>query len=129
MEYNIVKEVKTDAGTICLYDNGILCHTPFRNVTKTSLDILTKDFHIFMKLANNQKVLFFYDARTLFDFTSKQKRYMQDHLPLFARKQAVLLGNGISKFMFNTFLLLYKPPIPIKGFASKKEAFDWLLTE
>jgi hypothetical protein len=113
MEYNIIKKVIADTGTICLYDNGILSHTSFRNTTKTSMDILKKDFEIFIKLANNKKTLFFYDATTLFDFTSEQKRYMQDQLPLFARKQAVLLGNGISKFMFNTFLLLYRPQIPI----------------
>ncbi len=39
------------------------------------------------------------------------------------------MGNGLSKFMFNSFLILYKPKIPIKGFTNKKEAFDWLLKE
>jgi len=129
MEFNIVKEVKADTGTIYLYDNGILSHTPFRNITKTNMDILSEDFQTFMELANNKKVLFFYDATTLFDFTTEQKKYMQKKLPMFARKQAILLGNGVSKFMFNTFLLFYRPQIPIKGFTSKKQAFEWLLDE
>lgn len=129
MKLNITKEVKADTGTIHLYDSGILSHTPFKNFSKTSIDILTKDFQIFMELANNKKVLFFYDATTLFDFTTEQKKYMQKKLPMFARKQAILLGNGVSKFMFNTFLLFYRPQIPIKGFTSKKQAFEWLLDE
>jgi len=122
-------EFRAQTGIIRIDDNGVLSHTPFKGIKKTSIEILQDDFEIFIELAKDKKVLFFYDATSLNDFTSEQKQFMQNHLPLFAKKQAVLIGNGISKFMFNTFLLLYKPQIPIKGFITKKEAFKWLLDE
>ena len=127
MNSKILFELKGQTGIIRIDDKGILSHTPYKGVKRTSIQILQDDFKIFTELAKDKKVLFLYDATSLNDFTSEQKKFMQDHLPLFARKQAVLIGNGFSQFAFNMFLHLYKPKIPIRGFTSKKRAIEWLL--
>lgn len=72
----VVKNIVADTGNIELYDNGIISHTPFSHIKKTSIDILKNDFNYFLELANHKKALLFYDATSLNDFTSEEKKFM-----------------------------------------------------
>jgi hypothetical protein len=129
IEYDIIKKDVTKNGTIYLTSDSILIFAPHQNLKKITIQDMEMDLEIFLKFSKGQKIPFFYNAEYLYDFTTEQKAYLKEQLPKFASKQAVLVKNGFSKLFFNTFLYFYKPNIPIKGFSSKKEAFEWLKNE
>jgi len=118
---------KLNYGELKLFSNQILIFTPTSTLKSIETALLKSDINEFIKIANDSKILFIYDGRTLNDFTSEQKALMQKHLPLFSKKMAILSDSGLSKFFSNLFLYLYKPEIPIKIFNTRNKAIDWLL--
>lgn len=57
---------------------------------------------------------------------SEQRYYIQNKLPFFASKLAIIVDGSLSIFIYNILVYLNKPEIPIKVFKNFNEAYNWL---
>lgn len=122
----IVNQISTKNGIVTLRTDDILSFEPHQDVKTISTESMKEDLDAFIKLTENKKVPFLSDNRSLNDFNSDQKSYMQEKIPTFCSKFAILIDSGISAFFFNMFQLFYKPSVPMKAFKNKELAINWL---
>jgi len=122
----IDSKISTQNGIVSLRTDGILTFKPHKGVEIISTESMKEDLDAFIKLTDNKKIPFLSDNRTLNDFTSDQKSYMQEKIPVFCSKFAILIDGGISVFFFNMFQLFYKPDVIVKAFKNKESAINWL---
>lgn len=123
----ITKQEKNAIGVITLRADKIITFIPDSNATKTSLEILKKDLVTFKEWTKDTGPLpFLSDNRNLKQMNAEERGYIQDKLPLFASKIAIIIDGGLSIYFFNIMAHLNKPEIPMKAFKSFDKGIIWL---
>lgn len=123
---DIAIEIPNEIGRICLRKDNIITFEPSPEATKTSVDILKHDLVYFMTWSKDGQLPMISDNRNLKEMTSEERRFIQEKLPVFCSKMAILVDNGLSIFFFNVMCYLNKPDIPMKMFKNPEKAFAWL---
>ncbi len=118
--------IPNDIGRICLRKDNIITFEPKPGATKTSLDILKHDLSYFKEWTREGRLPMISDNRTLKEMNDSERRYIQEQLPVFCSKMAIIVDNGLSTFFFNIMCYLNKPDIPMKMFKNPDKAFTWL---
>ena len=113
-------------GRICLRKDNILTFEPNAEARKTNIDILKHDLAYYKEWTKDGKLPMVSDNRTLKEMDDKERRYIQEQLPTFCSKMAILVDNGLSIFLFNMMCLFNKPDVPMKMFREPNKALDWL---
>lgn len=123
---DIAIEIPNEIGRICLRKDEIITFEPSPEATKTSVKILAHDFTYFQEWTKDKRLPMISDNRTLKEMNDAERRYIQEKLPIFCSKMAILVDNGLSIFFFNVMCYLNKPDIPMKMFKNEIKAFEWL---
>ena len=113
-------------GRICLRNDNILTFEPNSDARKTNIDILKHDLAYFKEWTKNGQLPMISDNRNLKEMSASERVYIQEQLPIFCSKMAILVDNGLSMFFFNIMCHLNKPDIPMKMFKDSDKAIEWL---
>ena len=92
--------IPNSIGLICLRKANIIKLKPNSDARKTSIDILKHDLEYFKQWTKDGRLPMVSD-KTLKEMTGSERTYIQEQLPVFCSKTAILLDNGISTFYFN----------------------------
>lgn len=126
---DIAIEQTVSGGKIIKYTNGILYFEPLSTTETLSLTEVKEHYEVFMSIQKGVPGMFLSDNRTMRKMGSQEKEFIRTTLPHFAHSAAMIVENGISKFMLNIFIHLNSPNIPIKGFSNKQHAIEWLFEQ
>lgn len=122
-------ERKVSGGTIIKYSNGILFFKPDPDTTTLNMNQIQEHYAVFMEIQNGKPGIFLSDNRNMKKMGSDEKVFIKNTFPDFAHSAALIVENGISKFLLNIFLHLHSPKLNIKGFYNPVEAIEWLLEQ
>jgi hypothetical protein len=114
-------------GVICLLIDGIISFEPKLSLIKElKMEFFHENIEKYKSLTKDGRKPFLTDNRAKIDYTSEQKQFMKEQLPNYFTKVAVVIHGDINMFIFNSFMYLYKPTIPIKSFVTVDSAIEWL---
>jgi len=122
----IAEQKTSDVGLLTLRKDGLITFEPLEGKTEQTLASIKKELAIFQKWANGKPTGLLADNRNLKRFEADIRVFAQENIPQFANRSAVIVRPGISSFLINMFIYLNKPPISLKIFTNKEEAFKWL---
>lgn len=128
IEFEIdIKEIfTTKIGDIVLRKDNILVFSPKEGVTKVDMESMSSNLDKFIEWTDGEPLPFLSDNRNINEISPEVRQFVQDKLPLFCSKHAIIVNSGLSQFLFNIFLLFNRPEIPIKSFRNFNKAYAWL---
>lgn len=130
IKYTVVATEKVeDVFTANLLENRIL--EVYFNPDLVEVDVhhLQMLFESIKKLGQGKKMLQYFTIAPFLNITPEGRAYSaSSEAQVYTLANAVLVNNLAQKIGFNFFLNFNKPPIPIKAFSKKEEAFEWLLS-
>jgi len=120
----IIKEVENDFIKFWMEED--ILYSQFKKPTIGTLENIKTIIDLRHQISAGDKQYWCYDFEgiTTFDKVARDysDKYGQDNL----HACAVVLNSHITKFIVNTFMLLKKPTVPLRGFTKKSEAINWL---
>lgn len=126
---HIVVERIVSGGTVIKYSNGILYFKPAPETYTLNISAIKEHYAVFMEIQEGKPGIFLSDNRSMKKMGSEEKVFIKNTFPDFAHSAALIVENGISKFLLNIFLHLHSPKLNIKGFYNPVEAIEWLLEQ
>lgn len=125
-EEHILKKIIVKSGIICLRTDDIITFNPNLSIKEVKIEHFLENIEVYKTLTKNGKKPFLTDNRPTIEFTSEQKRLMKEELSLYFSKVAVITKGDLNKFIFNSFMYLYRPNVPVKSFVKIDKAISWL---
>jgi len=123
---NIKEKFATKIGDITLRIDNIIVFTPNKGVTSVDMESMVLNLEKFVEWAKDGPLPFLSDNRNIKEISPEVRQFVQSKLPVFCSKHAIIVNNGLSQFLFNIFLLLNRPEIPIRSFKNFDKAYAWL---
>jgi len=120
------EKFSTKIGEIYLREDGIIVFVPFDGVQTVDMESMIYNLDKFMIWAKDKPLPFLSDNRKIKQIDPKIREFVQSKLPLFCSKHAIIVNNGLSQFLFNIFLHLNRPEVPIRSFKNFDKAYAWL---
>lgn len=126
---HITEEHPVAGGKLTVFSNDIIFYEPTPGATTTTLDELKEQYQLCMKIRNGKTGPFLSDNRYMKSVGSQEKAFIKNNFHHFADRSAIIVSHGISKFLFNTFMYIDPPKIPMKSFGNHETAIRWLIEE
>lgn len=126
---NVKESFSTKIGTITLCHDNVIVFSPHKGVTTVDMESMVYNLDKFVKWSKGNSLPFLSDNRNIKQISPEVREFVQSKLPLFCSKHAIIVNNGLSQFLFNLFLHLNRPEIPIKSFTSFDKAYAWLKSD
>lgn len=119
-------KVSTSVAEMHIDDDGILQIRFFKGTTVT-LEKIKEYYRVSNDLLGGKKALVLIDASEDYTVTDEAKAYGQTEEATKNRIAiAYVTGSVANRIMFNLYLKIYKPKVPLKMFTSKEAALKWL---
>ncbi|MBN8696794.1 MAG: hypothetical protein J0L87_09700 [Bacteroidetes bacterium] len=119
-------KVSTSVAEMHIDDDGILQIRFFKGTTVT-LEKIKEYYRVSNDLLGGKKALVLIDASEDYTVTDDAKAYGQtDEATKNRIAIAYVTGSVANRIMFNLYLKIYKPNVPLKMFTSKSAALKWL---
>ncbi|WPR72615.1 hypothetical protein SLW70_05620 [Flavobacterium sp. NG2] len=119
-----MKVVENDFVKFWIEDD--ILYSKFKKPINGTKETLKKIIDLRTEISEGKKQYWCYDFNGIKSHDKAARdyadKYGQDHL----YACAVVLNTLIAKIILNTFILMKKPIVPLKGFTSKEEAIIWL---
>jgi len=125
-DIKIKETFSTKIGDIFLRHDNIIVFSPHKGVTKVDMESMVYNLDKFMEWSKDKPLPFLSDNRNIKEISSEIRVFVQSKLPIFCSKHAIIVDTGLSQFLFNIFLYLNRPEVPIKSFTSFEKAYAWL---
>lgn len=126
--YISFKELK-DVFIAKLNDHGIVEIEFDQNNTEITLDHVKQLRMFLFEFGNGAKLPVYFKAADFLGITPEARKYSAtEESGKYTLANAVIVKSLASRILFNFYLNINKPIVPTKGFVTKKEAFDWLLS-
>jgi len=121
------KKVYITPVTKCYSDKDGIGRVIFLPNTKVTLNAAKKHIAACEKLANGKKAPVLIDIRNIKSVDHEARKYFAgEKASKITKASAVLVSSPISRILGDFFIVLNKPPFPIKLFTSKSKAMKWL---
>jgi hypothetical protein len=129
-EYKIIaQERKEGILTATLLSNGVVEIVFSSDLTLIDTEHLEILKDCLGKLGGGKRLPLYFSIAPFLNISSEGRKYSaSDSAGDYTLANAVLVGNLAQKIAFNFFVTFNKPPISIKAFSTKEEAFEWLLS-
>ncbi len=121
----VMKEAENDFMKFWIED-GIL-YSEFKKPTVGTLENIKAIIALRHEASAGEKQYWCYDFGGIKTFDKVARDYADEYGQDYLHACAVLLNSHITKFIVNTFTLLKKPVVPLKGFTKREDAVNWLL--
>jgi hypothetical protein len=125
-KHNIKDTFSTKIGTIVLRSDNVIVFSLKEGVTHVDIDSMSLNFEKFLEWTKDKPLPFLADNRNIKQISPEVRTFVQDNLPKFCSKHAIMVNTGLSQFLYNIFLYLNRPEIPIKSFTNFDKAYAWL---
>jgi hypothetical protein len=122
--FTVVKVLPS--GTIYKRTDGILVLRQAIGKDTLTVSEIEEQVKVIFEIQKGKCSPFLSVADKLVKLDNKEKMLIISCLPKFANKAALVTDNLLVRFIFNTFLSLYRPSIPGKIFNSESDAIIWL---
>ena len=126
IDTEIIDQLTTEIGIISLTKDKLITFVPHPGITSVTLKPMAENMVKFLEWTKDEKLPFLTDNRQIKVIEPETRLFVQKNLPTFCSRHAIILENGLSYFMFNIFMYLNRPSIPVKAFKNKEEALIWL---
>jgi hypothetical protein len=126
VDINIKETFSTKIGTISLRHDGIIVFSPHQGITNVDMESMVYNLDKFIEWSKDKPLPFLSDNRNIKQISPEVREFVQSKLPVFCSKHAIIVNTGLSQFLFNLFLHLNRPEIPIKSFSNINKAYAWL---
>lgn len=121
-----MNKANTSVAEMHIDDDGILQIRFFKGVTIT-LDEIKEYYKVSNELLAGKKALVLVDASEDYNVTDEAKAFGQTDEATKNRIAIAYVTSSITnRIMFNLYVKIYKPKVPLKMFTSKKSALKWL---
>ena len=121
-----MNKVKTSVAEMHIDDDGILQIRFFKGA-KITLEKIEEYYRLSNELLGGKKALVLVDASEEYEVTEEAKAYGQtDEATKNRIAIAYVTSSFTNKIMFNLYLKVYKPRVPLKMFTNKNAALKWL---
>lgn len=127
-EITILKSIPFEFGVIELRSDNIITYEPKEGVTDFTMPHLAQMLAIFIEICEGKPRPYFSNNYNLKSIGSKERIFITNNLYLFATAFAMTENSAVTRFITHTFMQLSRPPIPVKMFKTKEEAYTWLRT-
>jgi hypothetical protein len=92
-----------------------------------TLENQKETYELIKKISGNKKVCMLSEATNSAAMDKETRDYISKEMPNTFKAMAVTSYSSLGIFIFNIFLGIKHQPIPIKMFATEKEAKEWLM--
>lgn len=103
-----------------------ILYSQFKKETEGTIESIKSIIDLRTEISSGEKQYWCYDFNGIKSYNKEARdyadQYGQDHL----YACAVVLNSHVTKFILNSFMLLKKNTVPLKGFTKKKDAVNWL---
>ena len=106
-------------------ENGIL-HSQFKKSTDGSLENIKEMIDLRNQISDGKKQYWCYDFNGIKSYDKNARDYAEKNGQELLYGCAAVLNSHITKFILNTFMILKKPAVPLKGFTNQNDAINWL---
>ena len=115
-EIHVIDQLSTEIGIISLTKDKLITFLPHPGIKEVSLKPMAENMTKFLEWTKDEKLPFLTDNRQIKVIDSETRVFVQKNLPKFCSRHAIILESGLSYFMFNLFMYLNRPSIPVKAF-------------
>lgn len=119
-----MKELENDFVKFWIED-GIL-YSQFKKPIIVNLERIKALIDLRTEISVGKKQYWCYDFKGIESYDKEARDYAESHGQDNLHACAAVFHSHIAKFTLNTFMLLKKPVVPLKGFTQKKDAVNWL---
>lgn len=129
-ELFIVRELLFEGQfTAVLHSNGVVELVWDEKIQLITLEVLQNVKASLFEFGNGKRVPVYVSTFDFMETSEEAKKYASTaEAQEFTLANAVQIDNLAKKIMFNFFMKFYGSAIPSKAFASRKDAFEWLLS-
>jgi len=115
-------------------ENDIICYEIkdgiLYSVYKVNLKVKIKEakeiIDLRHQISNNEKQYWCYNINGLKSLDKESRDYADQNGQELLHACAVVINSYLTKFIFNTFLMIKKPKMHFKAFNDKESAVEWL---
>lgn len=105
--------------------DGIL-YSKYTKTVNFDVNLLKQLIEIRHTISNNVGQYWCYNAKEAKSFPKECRDYADVYGQEFLFATAVIINSHIQKFLFNAYLKLKKPKIPLLAFTNTEKAVEWL---
>jgi hypothetical protein len=116
-------------GTMTIHNKKYISYLPHPNIGIHQLTEIKKEAQFLIKHLKGEKLPFIAHSETVRKINSKELNYMNKILPKLVNRMAVLVSEGLSKYIIHVAIYLSRPSFPVKVFTDKNKAMKWLLND
>lgn len=103
-----------------------ILYSQFKKPTEVTIEKIKAIIDLRHQISDGKSQYWCYDFNGVKSYDKQARdyaaQYGQDHL----YACAVVLNSHVTKFILNSFMLLKKNTVPLKGFTKKEDAVNWL---
>tara|TARA_Y100000589_G_scaffold320020_1_gene349366 strand:- start:38125 stop:38526 length:402 start_codon:yes stop_codon:yes gene_type:complete len=116
-------------GTMTIHNENYISFVPHEGVGMHQLPEMKKEVHFLTKHLKGKKLPFISYSQTVQKIKNEELNYMKNTLPKLITKMAIVVNEGLSKYIIHTAIYFSRPTFPTKVFTNKNKAMDWLLND
>lgn len=120
----IMEEVENDFVKFWIEDS--ILYSQFKKPIDGSVQNIKTIIDLRTEISDGKKQYWCYDFNGIRNYDKEARDYADKYGQENLQACAVILNSHITKFILNTFMMLKKPIVPLKGFTKKTEAINWL---
>ncbi|MFA9186629.1 hypothetical protein AAGV33_00850 [Flavobacterium sp. FBOR7N2.3] len=119
-----MKEVENDF--IKFWIEGGILYSQFKKPTIVNIENIKILIDLRTEISDGEKQYWCYDFKGIESYDKEARDYAEIYGQEYLYACAAVFNSHIAKFTLNTFMILKKPVIPLKGFVQKSDAVNWL---
>lgn len=119
-----MKEVENDFVKFWIEDN--ILYSQFKKPTDGTIENIKAIIDLRNEISDGEKQYWCYDFNGIKSYNKEARDYAEKNGQEDLYACAVVLNSHIAKFILNAFMVLKKSTVPLRGFAKKNEAINWL---
>jgi hypothetical protein len=119
-----MKEVENDFVKFWIEDD--ILYSQFKKPIDGSVDDIKAIIDLRHEISDDKNYYWCYDFNGIKSYNKEARDYADNYGQENLKACAVILNSHITKFILNTFMMLKKPVVPLRGFTKKSDAVNWL---
>ncbi len=108
------------------FEDGILINE-LKKPVQVTLEIMISLIDLRHQISNNESQYWCMDSHNIISVNKEARDYAAKYGQDFICANAVLVHSHLAKAIFNAFMILKRPEIPLLLFTKKEKAIAWLL--
>ncbi len=118
----------SSVGIMTIHNEGYISYVPHPSTSFHKLEEMKKELNFLFKRLNGRKLPFISYSQSVTKINNEELNYMKEMLPDIITKMAVVVNEGLSKYIIHMAIYFARPMFPTKVFTNKTKALEWLLS-